>query len=208
MSKKRFGKLLKTGVRAVAAYYTGGASEAMIARAKAAKASAQSGSGEIALPAVPEEPMLPAIRPRQFVPRQAGEFGEIGPERMQMAALPGAGIIGPSGRMSTLYSAGRIVGVGAAAATRQARMLYESAARYCRTHPGWCQGIGGLAAVEALIRGGQLPVHRRRRRGRGISAREFRSFHRVHKLLSTFCAPRMKVRRGARYRGERRSSPR
>lgn len=89
-----------------------------------------------------------------------------------------------------------IVGGGAVVA-RGARAVVSSAASYCRRHPGWCASIGGLGAVQAMIQSGQLPPVRRSR-GRGISSREFRSFRRVHSVLSKFCAPKMSIRRKKR----------
>jgi hypothetical protein len=113
-------------------------------------------------------------------------YGNSGGMMQTMGALPriGAGLASLGGGA---YAVGRAAGVAVG-------RVYSSAARYCRTNPGWCQSIGGIAAVEALINSGQLPVHKRRR-GRGITSREFRGFRRVHKVLSGFCAPKMRIRR-------------
>jgi len=160
----KLGKVFKGVARGVAAYYTGGASEAIIARAKQAKQVQTS---------------FAQVSPQRF--GGDGDIYEAGGEggaMPTMGSLPGIGAGGV-----VLYKAGRAAG-----------RIYASAARYCRTNPRWCYGIGGLAAVEGLIRTGQLPVHKRRR-GRGITAREFRGFRRVHKVLSGFCAPRMRIRR-------------
>lgn len=76
---------------------------------------------------------------------------------------------------------GRAVGYAAGRATR-------AAMNYCKRNPQWCASIGGMAAVEALVRNGQLPAPKRRR-GRGISATELRAFKRVAKFTSKYCAP-------------------
>jgi hypothetical protein len=116
-----------------------------------------------------------------------------------LSPLPGAGFSAASmvPAMGALPGAARAAGTlatGAYAVGRAAGRIYGSAARYCRTNPGWCQSIGGIAAVEGLIRSGQLPVHKGRR-GRGITARELRSFRKVHGVLGKFCAPRMRIKR-------------
>lgn len=112
---------------------------------------------------------------------------------MQRVTLPGVGAIGGMlGRVlpGAVIGAGRVAIAGVGRAARGAMEL-------CRRHPAWCAQIGGTAAVAALIESGQLPAPRRRR-ARGITGREFRAFKRVHKVLSTFCAPRMRIRRKAR----------
>lgn len=83
---------------------------------------------------------------------------------------------------------------GAGFRPRGMRRVNSSAASYCRRNPSWCSQVGGVGAVANMVASGQLPTVRRGR-GRGISGREFRAFRRVHKVLSTFCAPRMKIRR-------------
>src|SRR3990170_7303688 len=62
--------------------------------------------------------------------------------------LPGVGAV-----------AGRAVGAGIAGAKR----IYGAASNYCRKHPQWCSTIGGIAAVEAMIQRGELPIPKRRR---------------------------------------------
>jgi len=69
-----------------------------------------------------------------------------------------------------------------------ARRIAASAAALCRRNPQWCATIGGLAAVEAMVRSGQLPPVKRRRQ-RGITATELRNFKRVAKFTSKYCAP-------------------
>jgi hypothetical protein len=102
-----------------------------------------------------------------------------------LPALPAAaGVIG-----GAVVTGGRVLMAGA-------RSVASSAVTYCRRHPQWCASIGGTAAIGALIQGGQLPPIKRRR-ARGISPSEFRGFRKVHKVLSGFCAPRMRVKRGA-----------
>lgn len=79
---------------------------------------------------------------------------------------------------------GAAVRVGVAGAKR----VYSAAASYCRKHPSWCSTVGGIAAVEAMIGRGELPLPKRRR-GRGITATELRNFKRVAKFTSKYCAP-------------------
>lgn len=98
-----------------------------------------------------------------------------------MAALPAIG--------------GAVVRTTAAAGIAGARAVISSARYYCAKYPGWCISIGGLGAVQGMVQNGQLPMHRRRR-ARGISASEFRGFRKVHKVLSGFCAPKMRIRKG------------
>lgn len=80
-----------------------------------------------------------------------------------------------------LGAAGAVAGV----AVRGASAIARSAATYCRRHPTWCATIGGVAAVEGLVRSGQLPPIKRRRR-RGISGRELSSFCRVAGVLKRY----------------------
>jgi len=134
-------------------------------------------------------------RPRITPPAPAFAGG------MMQTAFPLAGPIA-GGLMRTLPSlgaagAGAVVGAGVRLGMVGARRLYASAAGYCRRNPGWCASIGGLAAVEGLIRSGQLPPMRGRR-GRGITSKEFRSFRRVHGVLAKFCAPKMRIKRSKR----------
>lgn len=111
-----------------------------------------------------------------------------GPMTM-MAAFPSLPSIG--GAIARVLPGAGAVGT---MAVRGASTVWRSANTYCRRNPAWCAQIGGTAAIAAMIQQGQLPPIRRRR-GRGISGTEFRAFRRVHKVLSTFCAPRMKIRR-------------
>lgn len=102
-----------------------------------------------------------------------------------------------SGFMPALGAAGgAAVRIGVAGAKR----VYSSAASYCRKHPGWCQTIGGIAAVEALIQSGQLPPVKSRR-GRGITATEFKHFKRVARITSKYCAPVRKAMSSRALRG-------
>lgn len=121
-------------------------------------------------------------------------LGGLGTSRP--AALPGGA---PVATMAALPSIGGVVATGGAvvrAGVAGARAVIASARYYCAKYPTWCISIGGLGAVQGMVQNGQLPVHRRRR-GRGISARDFRGFRRVHNILSGFCAPRMRVKRRA-----------
>lgn len=94
---------------------------------------------------------------------------------MILKALPGIGAgVGVAGlARGAGYAAGRI---------------YAAASSYCRRNPQWCATVGGMAAVEAMVRSGQLPAPKRRR-GRGITATELRNFKRVAKFTSKYCAP-------------------
>jgi len=94
--------------------------------------------------------------------------------------------------------AGGVARVGVAGAKR----VYGAAAGYCRKHPQWCSTIGGIAAVEALINSGQLPIPKRRR-AKGISGTELKNFRRVAKFTSQYCAP---VRRAMTTKALRRGS--
>lgn len=95
-------------------------------------------------------------------------------------ALPGGSPIRAIAGLAP--AAGRAVGYGVARLGRAAR----SAAAYCRRHPAWCAGIGGLAAVEAMVQRGELPPVKRRR-ARGISGRELSAFRRVSRTLDRWC---------------------
>jgi len=86
---------------------------------------------------------------------------------------------------------------GARVGVAGARMLARSAASYCKKHPAWCASIGGLAAVEGLVRSGQLPPVKRRR-AKGITGTELRNFKRVSRTLNKWCkvpAPTQRARR-------------
>lgn len=111
----------------------------------------------------------------------------------------GSPIGNTAGVMNTMASLPSILGAGAGmvvgAVSLGARTVARSAITYCRRHPAWCAQIGGTSAIAAMISGGQLPPIKRRR-ARGISASQFRAFRRVHQVLSGFCAPRMRIRRG------------
>jgi hypothetical protein len=126
---------------------------------------------------------LGAFVGQAFAPRAA-------PPVMASAAMPSLPSLPAMGSLPAV--GGAVVRAGIAGG----RAIIASARYYCARYPGWCLSIGGLGAVEGLVRDGQLPMHRRRR-GKGISARDFRGFRRVHNILSGFCAPRMKVRRKA-----------
>lgn len=104
---------------------------------------------------------------------------------VQVASLGSLPAIG-----GAVVTTGRAVAAGA-------RLIVSSARYYCARYPTWCISIGGLGVVQGLVQEGKLPVHRRRR-ARGISAGEFRGFRKVHKVLSGFCAPRMRIRKGKR----------
>jgi hypothetical protein len=152
-------KIGKTVVRGVAAYYTGGASELYYQARAAQKTQGQIPSGlDIATPGYAPQAAMPGVG---FQPA--------------MAILPRAGT-------SLAPTIGRGLGIAAGAGLAGARRIASSAVTYCRRHPTWCATIGGTAAVEGLIRGGQLPPIKRRRR-KGISASDLSKFRRVAGFL-------------------------
>jgi len=106
-------------------------------------------------------------------------------------SLPGVGFGGPSMALGGLAPiAGAAVRVGVAGA----RTAMNAAIAWCRRNPAWCASVGGTAAVAAMVESGQLPKPRRRR-GRGLSGRDLRSYRRVHNLLAGFCAPKARIRK-------------
>lgn len=124
--------------------------------------------------------------------------------------LPAASIapMGVSG-MSILPNLGRLALGGTAVATAGrvvvagGRRVFNSAQAYCRKHPAWCAGIGGTAAVEAMINAGQLPALKKRR-AKGISGTELKNFRRVARVIHKYCAPvRSAMRSPAMRRGRR-----
>lgn len=111
---------------------------------------------------------------------------------MSMSGVPLSGFLPAVGRVG-----GTVLRAGAAGARR----VYQSAASYCRKHPGWCQTIGGIAAVEAMIQNGQLPAMKSRR-GKGITATELKNFKRVARFTSKYCAPVRKAMSSRALRGK------
>lgn len=118
------------------------------------------------------------------------------------AVMPGAGVMS-AGMFPSLSLTGTGVRAAGGMVVAGAKRVYSAAAGYCRKHPQWCSTIGGIAAVEAMIGRGELPIPKRRR-GKGISATELKNFRRVAKFTSQYCAPVRRamttkaVRRGAR----------
>lgn len=123
-------------------------------------------------------------------------LGGLGSAR---TSAPGSGQVASLGSLPSIGGAvgGAVVGTTVRAGIAGARAILSSARYYCAKYPGWCISIGGLGAVQGMVQNGQLPVHRRRR-ARGITAGEFRGFRKVHKVLSGFCAPKMRIRKGRR----------
>jgi len=114
------------------------------------------------------------------------------------SSMPGSGQVASMAALPAIGgTTGAVVGTTVRAGIAGARAILASARYYCAKYPGWCISIGGLGAVQGMVQNGQLPVHRRRR-ARGISASEFRGFRKVHKVLSGFCAPKMRIRKGRR----------
>jgi hypothetical protein len=126
--------------------------------------------------------------PKAPAPQSFAPYG--GFSLPSLPSIPGAGV------MQTMGTLPAIAGTTVRAGIAGARVIISSARYYCARYPGWCLSIGGLGVVEGLVREGKLPLHRRRR-GKGISARDFKGFGRVHRILSGFCAPRMRVKRRA-----------
>lgn len=149
---KKLGKVVKPVARAAAAYYTAGASEAVLAAAKRRPA----GSGE----AVLTQGTLSGLATQTAFPA-------LGP------------MLGGMARMVPSLGA---MGAGAVVVARSAASIGRGAVTWCRRNPAWCANIGGTAAVAALIESGQLPMPRRRR-GRGLSARDLRGFRKTTRLI-------------------------
>jgi hypothetical protein len=124
-----------------------------------------------------------------------GAINSIAPSVMGAAGGP-MSMLPSFGGMRALPGAGAILGAGAVA-VRGAGAAMRGATAWCRRNPAWCAQIGGTAAIAGMIESGQLPMPRRRR-GRGISSRDLRSYRRVHNLLSDFCAPKARIRKQCR----------
>lgn len=129
-----------------------------------------------------------------------GGFG--GAQTMALPVLPAITTAARAALPRVLPGVGSLTGPAAAGfalgrAVAGARSVARAAASYCRKHPAWCASIGGLAAVEGLVRSGQLPIPKRRR-ARGITGRELQSFKRVSRVLNQWCKtpPPMRRRRG------------
>jgi len=98
-----------------------------------------------------------------------------------MGSLPGAGAIGGA----VVRGLPGAIGFGAGVAVARAGAIARGAAQLCMKHPQWCSTIGGVAAVGALMESGQLPIPKRRR-GRGVTPKDLRSFRRVARLIRVF----------------------
>lgn len=137
-------------------------------------AGAALGTGLAGVLAPRPQPMQPFSMGR--LPFQASSFAPM--TVSSLGSLPQLG-----------RAAGAIGGTviaGGAAVLRSARSISRSANAYCSRHPAWCASIGGLPGVVGLLESGQLPVIRRRR-GRGITPRDLRSFRRVANLVRGYC---------------------
>lgn len=168
-------KLVRGVVRGVAAVYTGGASEALYQAYEASKRARTVGA---TVPMVPSRGM------------NGGAY--------QPVAMPGAGYTPAMAIIPRLGTAlAPAIGAGAARLAAGARTIARSAMTYCRRHPQWCATIGGIAAIEGLIRSGQLPPVKRRR-ARGITGTELRNFRRVTKILNKWCKVGPPMRRSRR----------
>lgn len=133
---------------------------------------------------------------------KAGSAVPAAPAPMALPAFPGVGGFSTAGLGSSFLPAvGRVAGTAIRVGAAGARRVASSAAAYCRKHPGWCQTIGGIAAVEAMIQNGQLPAMKSRR-GRGITATELKNFKRVARFTSKYCAPVRKAMSSRALRGK------
>jgi len=83
---------------------------------------------------------------------------------------------------------GGMIGGGLGAAGRGISAAARGASTLCAKYPQWCLGVGGLGVVANMIQSGQLPAPRRRRR-RGITARDLQSFRRVANLVDHYAKP-------------------
>lgn len=178
---KTVGKVFKPVVRAVAAYYTAGASEALIAARKAAKVGQMTTGGTVSmyggiLPAAAEGGTLWGSILRGIGGMAAGTT--------VTRAIPGAGAV---------VAAGGAVGRGVMSAARAAN-------EWCRRQPAWCVTVGGVPAIMQMISSGQLPMPRRRRR-RGLSPRDLRGFYKTSRLMRKV-AGTIGLRRGGGGRGK------
>jgi hypothetical protein len=167
------------GVRGVAAPLIGGAIGGPVG---AAIGTALGGSSRVPSAIAPQVSAVPpaspvnwgALTPAAFpLPSSGGGPAMAG--GMILKSLPGIGTAAAGAGMA--YRVGKSAG-----------RLFAAASSYCRRNPQWCASVGGMAAVEAMVRSGQLPAPKRRR-GRGITATELRNFKRVAKFTSKYCAP-------------------
>lgn len=103
-------------------------------------------------------------------------------------ASMGAAAIAPMGPVlgGVVRSLPALGGAAVGAAVRGGGALMRGATTWCRRNPAWCAQVGGTAAVAAMIGDGRLPMPKKRR-GRGLSARDLRSFRRVNNLLAAVC---------------------
>lgn len=109
----------------------------------------------------------------------------------KITAAPGVGFTGRGLSMTPMstqqlvmsggYSKGRVTSINRAAGSM------------CARFPQWCMSIGGVGAVAQAMASGQLPIPRRRR-GRGITPRDLRSFRRVANLIRHYSAPVHRMR--------------
>ena len=124
-------------------------------------------------------PVVSAVSP--ILGSGTAVLGQLGQRSPASAIMPGIGAT----FLPTLPALGA-VGAVAGAAVRVgmvgARAAMRGAITLCRRNPGWCSTIGGTAAVAAMIESGQLPAPRRRR-GRGLSARDLRGFRKTSRLM-------------------------
>ncbi len=156
-------------VGALAAPYTGGAS-LVAAQAYAARERAKaSGGGALALPTF-----------------QPTSFSGVEPMSMQSQPYSLPGVMPTMGTMPRVIGpAARALGFGAGVLVARGRNIARAAAAMCVKHPQWCSTIGGVAAIAAMMESGQMPIPKKRR-GRGLTPRDLRSFRRVARLIRVF----------------------
>jgi hypothetical protein len=174
------------GVRGAVAPVIGGA---IGGPAGAAIGAALGGTAKVPSAIAPQVSAAPPASPPNW-----GAFQQVS-TMPAMAVLPrlGPGLVAGG---SALAGASRAVGYAAG-------RIYAAASSYCRRNPQWCATVGGMAAVEAMIRSGQLPAPKRRR-GRGITATELRNFKRVARFTSKYCAPVRRAMSAPAVRGRKR----
>lgn len=123
-------------------------------------------------------------------PAVGGAMMQLQSMRSSVRSMPGAGIMPTMGALPQIggvigRGAAGAIGFGAGVAVRNARAIARGAAQLCQKHPQWCSTIGGVAAVGAMMESGQLPIPKRRR-GRGLTPKDLRSFRRVARLIRVF----------------------
>lgn len=136
---------------------------------------------------------MPGVGMVPIVGQIAGMASMLGQRSRQ--ASPISTLLPAMGALPAVAGAAVRVGmIGARAAMR-------GAVAWCRRNPAWCATVGGTAAVAGMIESGQLPMPRRRR-GRGLSARDLRGFRKTVRLVrATAASVGLRGGRGGRSKG-------